>query len=139
MNYCNTPACLAIDVYPTSTAGKWCATFAMLMGVLVIAFPVSVFSDLWSHELKRVEGFESSPNEAGVDTPPPKVNNSRETDGSSPMKNRAERRYQATDSNVAMMDKQDLRAIASCLSNIRESERQLRAILNKYNAEDSLL
>lgn len=26
---------------------------AMLMGVLVIAFPVSVFSDLWSNELKR--------------------------------------------------------------------------------------
>ena len=29
------------------------AVFAMLTGVLVIAFPVSVFSDLWSKELKR--------------------------------------------------------------------------------------
>merc|ERR1719491_932439 len=31
----------------------------MLAGVLVIAFPVSVFSDLWSDELKEVKGFES--------------------------------------------------------------------------------
>lgn len=29
------------------------AAMAMLMGVLVIAFPVSVFSDLWSNELKQ--------------------------------------------------------------------------------------
>ena len=27
----------------------------MLMGVLVIAFPVSVFSDLWTAELKRID------------------------------------------------------------------------------------
>ena len=45
------------DYYPTSTGGKWCATFAMLMGVLVIAFPVSVFSDLWSYELKHMKAF----------------------------------------------------------------------------------
>jgi len=31
----------------------------MLAGVLVIAFPVSVFSELWSDELKEVKGFES--------------------------------------------------------------------------------
>ena len=31
----------------------------MLSGVLVIAFPVSVFSDLWSHELKKMDDFES--------------------------------------------------------------------------------
>ena len=40
------------DVYPTSPAGKMVASLAMLLGVLVIAFPVSVFSDLWSKELK---------------------------------------------------------------------------------------
>jgi hypothetical protein len=107
----------------------------MLMGVLVIAFPVSVFSDLWSHELRRVEGFESLPKEDDVDNNPPKAN-SRETD-CSPMPHRTERRYQATDSDVAMVDKQDLRAIASYLSNIRENERQLRAILSKYHPEDS--
>mmetsp|Transcript_29092 Transcript_29092/g.43974 ORF Transcript_29092/g.43974 Transcript_29092/m.43974 type:complete len:353 (-) Transcript_29092:83-1141(-) len=41
------------DVYPTSTGGKCVAVMAMLTGVLVVAFPVSVFSDLWSKELKR--------------------------------------------------------------------------------------
>lgn len=40
------------DTYPTSPLGKWIAAAAMLMGVLVIAFPVSVFSDLWSKELR---------------------------------------------------------------------------------------
>ena len=30
----------------------------MLAGVLVVAFPVSVFSDLWSEELKKVKGFD---------------------------------------------------------------------------------
>ena len=48
-----------VDYYPTTTGGKWCATFAMIMGVLVIAFPVSVFSELWSHELKQIKGFKA--------------------------------------------------------------------------------
>lgn len=41
------------DVYPTSVTGKIVGACAMLLGVLVIAFPVSVFSDLWSKELKK--------------------------------------------------------------------------------------
>lgn len=47
------------DVYPTSMLGKFIASLAMLLGVLVIAFPVSVFSELWSKELKAVGAFES--------------------------------------------------------------------------------
>jgi len=46
--------CTISDVYPTTAAGKWVAVFAMLTGVLVIAFPVSVFSDLWSKEVDRL-------------------------------------------------------------------------------------
>jgi hypothetical protein len=41
------------DMYPTTVGGKFVAAMAMLTGVLVIAFPVGVFSDLWSHELKK--------------------------------------------------------------------------------------
>ena len=41
------------DVYPTSNVGRWVGVLAMLTGVLVIAFPVGVFSDLWSKELKK--------------------------------------------------------------------------------------
>ena len=47
------------DVYPTSPGGKLVAALAMLLGVLVIAFPVSVFSELWSKELKAVGAFQS--------------------------------------------------------------------------------
>ena len=39
------------DISPTTTGGKFVAIAAMLTGVLVIAFPVSVFSDLWQKEL----------------------------------------------------------------------------------------
>jgi len=42
------------DVYPVTNAGRWVAVLSMLLSVLVIAFPVSVFSDLWSKELERV-------------------------------------------------------------------------------------
>jgi hypothetical protein len=42
-----------LDMSPTSAGGKLVGVFAMLTGVLVIAFPVSVFSDLWSKELKK--------------------------------------------------------------------------------------
>ena len=42
------------DAYPTSTCGKIVAVFALLCGVLVIAFPVSVFSELWSKELEAM-------------------------------------------------------------------------------------
>ena len=41
------------DMSPTTIGGKIIACFAMLTGVLVIAFPVSVFSDLWQKELVR--------------------------------------------------------------------------------------
>lgn len=40
------------DVVPVTVGGQWIGVIAMLMGVLVIAFPVSVFSDLWHKELQ---------------------------------------------------------------------------------------
>lgn len=45
---------LRLDAYPTSTCGKIVAVFALLCGVLVIAFPVSIFSELWSKELRAM-------------------------------------------------------------------------------------
>mmetsp|Transcript_23831 Transcript_23831/g.35572 ORF Transcript_23831/g.35572 Transcript_23831/m.35572 type:complete len:244 (-) Transcript_23831:320-1051(-) len=46
------------DTYPTTVGGKCVAAFAMMTGVLVIAFPVSVFSDLWQKELKESGALE---------------------------------------------------------------------------------
>lgn len=42
------------DVYPTSFGGRCVATAAMMLGVFVIAFPVSIFSELWRDELKDI-------------------------------------------------------------------------------------
>jgi hypothetical protein len=119
------------DLYPTTTAGKWCATFAMLMGVLVVAFPVSVFSDLWSHELKQIKGFHALGED---DTDDQQAH--PQGPGESPSPHRLPRQYHATDSDVVVMDKQDLREIAECLYSIRQNERQLKAILRKYHHED---
>ncbi len=47
------------DVYPTSPVGKFIAGTTMLLGVLLIAFPVSVFSDMWQKELKFLGAYES--------------------------------------------------------------------------------
>jgi len=57
------------DYYPTSVGGKIVAVFAMLLGLLVVAFPVSIFSDLWSKELKsrgllRIESSKVDANES---------------------------------------------------------------------------
>jgi hypothetical protein len=105
----------------------------MLMGVLVIAFPVSVFSNLWSHELKQVQGFESLNEESDGDEQTGDTGSDP-----SPVVHRAGRLYQSKDSDVVIMDKQDLRVMVECLYNIRENERQLKAILRKYTNEDQL-
>jgi hypothetical protein len=47
---------------PTSPLGKIMGSCAMLVGVLVIAFPVSVFSELWSKELKANGAYRSIAN-----------------------------------------------------------------------------
>jgi hypothetical protein len=115
----------------------------MLMGVLVIAFPVSVFSDLWSHELKQVQGFESLNEESDENQQQPAAGgNTGGSDPSPVVKNhRAQRLYPSTmDSDGAvLMDKQDLRGIVECVYNIRENERQLKAILRKYTNGDNQL
>jgi hypothetical protein len=101
----------------------------MLMGVLVIAFPVSVFSDLWSHELKQMKGFEQMTDDNDQDD--------AETNKSEPkdLLRTPERRYNTIDSDVVMMSKQDMKEIVECLYNIRENERQLKNILRKYHPE----
>lgn len=47
------------DMVPTSALGKMVGSCAMLVGVLVIAFPVSVFSELWSKELEAHGAYRS--------------------------------------------------------------------------------
>jgi hypothetical protein len=42
------------DMVPFSPGGKTVASLAMILGVLVVAFPVSIFTELWRRELRRV-------------------------------------------------------------------------------------
>lgn len=121
--------CASIDLYPTSTGGKWCATFAMLVGVLVVAFPVSVFSDLWSNELKQVQGFDSLEDDDNRTQP----NEPRESPSS---QHGTSQKNRAADSDVVVINKQDLREIAECLCTIRENEHRVKAILHKYHHVD---
>ena len=62
--------CVQSDAYPTSTGGKLVAFLAMLTGVLVIAFPVSIFSDLWSKQRKQFGLGDSDTSDAFSDGDP---------------------------------------------------------------------
>ncbi len=56
-----------VDAYPTSPCGKIVAVFAMLCSVLVIAFPVSIFSELWQKELHAMGELKNLYNESDDD------------------------------------------------------------------------
>ncbi|CAJ1949378.1 unnamed protein product [Cylindrotheca closterium] len=107
------------DTYPTSTAGQCCAALAMLTGVLVIAFPVSIFSDLWHEEMKNKHGGKDSFDDDGNDW----------NQTMAPASN---------DSSKVVMDKKDLKAIAECFRVIREKEDRLSTILSKYNMDGEM-
>jgi len=107
------------DTYPTSTAGQCCAALAMLTGVLVIAFPVSIFSELWQEEMKHIGGNN------GFDDG---ENNGNQT--MAPVSNDA--------GSKVMIDKEDLKAIAECMRVIREKEDRLETILSKYNLDGEM-
>lgn len=91
----------------------------MLTGVLVIAFPVSIFSDLWQDEMKHKGGKRGS-DDGG---------NDRNQTMMAPVKN---------DSSKVMMEKEDLNDIAECMRVIREKEDRLATILSKYNLDEEM-
>lgn len=121
------------DFFPTSMGGKWVATFAMLMGVLVIAFPVSVFSDLWSHELEKVDGFETlneivnddNPNTSSVGSNTGISIRQWPEDCTTSFEN-------AKDNNAIVLDKKDLATLVECVHSIQENQQKLQGILQKY-------
>ena len=99
------------DTYPTSIGGKCIAALAMMMGVLVIAFPVSVFSDLWSKELKK-QGVLDQPESSGE---------------------RERLLKQQSASGDAKMSHSDLKAIRQHLARIDESQDEIRRIISIYD------
>lgn len=115
------------DLVPTTTGGKLVATFAMLLGVLVIAFPVSVFSDLWSKELEIAGAV---PEE---DSPP-----SRPSEDEPRLRMRPTSMPGTPKMSNMRMTAQDMDAIARTMQAIDQSQQQIRDILAKYQpAEES--
>ena len=138
------------DYYPTSSAGKWIACFAMMVGVLVIAFPVSVFSDLWQQELKKVNGFNvlyPDEDEGDLMFATPKRVHSQDEKKIYPSmanedtlllpkfsSNQSDDGY--SDDAVIMMKKGDLREIQRCLLRIDQEQRKLRCMLRNYQIDN---
>jgi hypothetical protein len=132
----------------------------MLLGVLVIAFPVSVFSDLWSKELRKSGAFRALDDddddeddngggagddagkgengEIGMETLPEtrKGSDRRLSLESLPEETASPLlfdRKRAADSDHIVIRKDDLTEMVAHFQTITDSQRQIRAILKKYH------
>ena len=96
----------------------------MLLGVLVVAFPVSVFSDLWSKELKFAGLFYHGDTDSESEEYIP-LNVGRKSTGQV----QKDERNQKVD-GVMMPD--DITVITEQLRLIDESQEKIRSVLRKY-------
>lgn len=126
------------DYYPTSTGGHCVAACAMLAGVLVIAFPVSVFSELWSDELKEVKGFESMI-EVDSDNTTNGVSDNMKSNGKQKEgmdeyqeDNAGFEGFRLKSSTHIVMEKEDLNAIVSSIYTIQQNQKRIQRITKKY-------
>lgn len=108
-------------MYPTSTGGKYIAVLSMMMGVLVIAFPVSVFSELRAEELTGAKGFEHVSKNTSA-----KNNNLLEKE-----------EYPVDlddDDDIIVLSRDEMKELYECLNVIQDKEQRIRSILHQ-NAE----
>ena len=124
------------DTYPTSFGGKCIAVLAMLTGVLVIAFPVSVFSDLWSKELKR-QGVVMLNDDKQQEFPSDDDNSCNMNDNAVGGDRELQSYYKSSRSSlgnnaVVTMNEANLNAIRMHLRRIDESQDEIRRILSIY-------
>lgn len=104
----------------------------MLSGVLVVAFPVSVFSDLWSEELKEVKGFDDllhgdNGDENDTNDAPnrrPQTSSNRNSD------------FLLDNPDYVVMEKADFTEIVASLHTIRQEQQQIKRLLKKYYSAD---
>jgi hypothetical protein len=142
------------DFVPTSKAGKCVAAIAMLMGILIIAFPVSVFSDLWCKEL-HLRGFEAQDDDSGDGSDGGDGKNEEKNLGALPNATKGSNnvghlsfeslpedaatspylldyRKAVPDGDHIVIRKDDLAEMVAHFQTITESQRQIRTILKKY-------
>jgi hypothetical protein len=115
------------------------AALAMLSGVLVIAFPVSVFSDLWSEELKEVKGFNDlfdNDTESNNDDNDVRQKSSKDSPSRMPPsdinKSSDDLQNLSKDFGYVVMEKGDLNEIVASLHMIRQEQRHIKRLLKKY-------
>ena len=113
------------DTYPTTFGGKCVAAMAMMMGVLVIAFPVSVFSDLWSKELKE----QGVLNELELQELP----SSNEDEKDCNKRQEVSSLGHSANSGHVLVSKADLSLINMRMMQIDEAQNEIRRILAKYS------
>ena len=108
----------------------------MLTGVLVIAFPVSIFSDLWSKELDKGQESEDS------------YYKGNENEGSSEISGRPqsslgsrngyqtlppdEEVFRSNSSTQIVLEREDLNEIVASIRDINEKQQRIQRILKKY-------
>lgn len=102
----------------------------MLSGVLVVAFPVSVFSDLWSEELKEVKGFkdlfENDPDDDDKD------DKSQIANDKIPSVPRIRLQPNGDDTEYVVLKKTDLNEIVASLRTIGQEQQRIKRLLKKY-------
>lgn len=129
----------------------------MLSGVLVIAFPVSVFSDLFSEELKDEKGFEALFQDDTDDNDNNDIHSLQDIHGShhtnvlsgsleSGEIRRAryhhgvgsdpELRSLSNDPMYVVMEKEDLNDIVTSIHSIQQNQKRIQKILRKYCDHD---
>lgn len=120
----------------------------MLTGVLVIAFPVSIFSDLWSEELKKVKGpgtlldDENSyeDDRSGGSYQKQTIGNSENIarpQGSLGLQNEYQKLLPEEDfrpnlSTHIVLEREDLNEIVTSIRDINEKQQRIQRILKKY-------
>jgi hypothetical protein len=117
---------------PTSTGGKYVAALAMMMGVLVIAFPVSVFSELWSQELRELKGFDHIADvtaSANNSTAPENLHDAHGEDDDNSSNHRSN--FNNNTDGQVLLDQESMLEILECLDIIREREQRIRTLLQR--------
>ena len=125
----------------------------MLVGVLVIAFPVSVFSELWSNELKQrgvdyeeilADGdneITASPDQKNGITRSVRFSDEvtipDRTDGILPSVGLSERTVtsKSIPEDGLLLDAEDVAALTKHIKIMEKSQERIRAILSKYDIE----
>lgn len=134
------------DVYPTTISGKAVAVGAMLTGVLVVAFPVSVFSDLWAKEVRtKLLHRNNKTFDMGEDTTlvMPRSGTPRQNENSARRATNVDNifsRLSALGSLQSRVEENNgdeveclIDEMLACLNGIRENESRLRGLLQKHS------